>query len=142
MTFTTRCLNRVPCFPTHRADPRGENCLSLSSRYVFTARCDRTASSANDVRRLILQVDDRPIYPVLDDNTTHSSLSMAINYHYALRHGYDYRLTQVNNDESNHNVTISANAVIKTLDELLLNAKGNIKGCFHPILGAQRSSPW
>lgn len=92
---------------------------------------------------LILQVDDRPISPALDANTSYASLSMAINYHYALRQGYDYRIAVVENDEAHKaNVTISRDAVIKSLDELLSNAKGNLKGCFHPILGVQRSSPW
>lgn len=104
---------------------------------------ESAASNLVLTRCLLRQIDDRPIYPVLDDNTTHASLSFAINYHYALRHGYDYRVAVVENDEAHKaNVTISNSAGYPTLPELLLHAKGNVKGCFHPIIGVQRSSPW
>ena len=92
---------------------------------------------------LFIQMDDRPISSTLDNSTTFTALSVAINYHYALRHGYDYRFATVINDEAHKaNVSfLSPTSMFKSIEDLW--ARGvNLAGCFHPILGTQRAAPW
>ena len=91
---------------------------------------------------LIIQMDDRPISSTLDNSTSFVSLSVAINYNYALRHGYDYRFATVFNDEAHKaNVSVSPTAMYTSIKELESHGV-NLKGCFHPILGTQRAAPW
>ena len=91
---------------------------------------------------LIIQMDDRPISSTLDNSTTFTALSVAINYHYALRHGYDYRFATVINDEVHKaNISVSPTSMFTTIKELESHGV-KLAGCFHPILGTQRAAPW
>lgn len=82
---------------------------------------------------LIVQVDDRPLGSTLF-NASYTTMSAAINYLYARRHGYDYRYTHVVNDE--------VDKAEASGEPSKIAPKGNMAACFHPILGVQRSTPW